>query len=86
MGLYCGIDLRFDNNQVIIQDETQQTILERELPNCMGDILDTLQPFREDLDEIAIESALDWYWLVDGLMEAGYEVHLVGWSPMQRRL
>ena len=81
MGLHCGIDLRFDNSRVTIFDESRKTVLSRDLPNCIGDVLDTLQPFREDLDEIAVESALDWYWLVDGLMEAGYEVLLVGGSP-----
>ena len=25
---------------------------------------------------IAIESTINWYWIVDGLQEAGYDVHL----------
>lgn len=82
MGLYCGIDLSFDNSHMVILDETRQPVLNRELPNCIGDVLEVLDPFRDRLDEIAIESALDWYWLVDGLMEAGYQVHLVGKSPL----
>ena len=33
-------------------------------------------PFRETLQGIAVESTYNWYWLVDGLMDAGYVVHL----------
>jgi hypothetical protein len=31
-----------------------------------------LEPFRERLQAVAVESTFNWYWLVDGLMEAGY--------------
>jgi transposase len=40
-------------------------------------MLATLEPFREQLQGIAVESTYNWYWLVDGLMDAGYEaIHL----------
>ena len=35
-----------------------------------------LKPFRNALKGVVIESTFNWYWLVDGLMEAGYRVHL----------
>jgi transposase len=39
--------------------------------------LATLEPFREELQGIVVESTFNWYWLVDGLMDAGYrELHL----------
>jgi hypothetical protein len=31
---------------------------------------------RDTLQGIAVESTYHWYWLVDGLMDAGYVVHL----------
>ena len=36
-----------------------------------------LEPYREELTGIAVESTFNWYWLVDGLEESGYTVHLV---------
>jgi hypothetical protein len=32
-------------------------------------------PFGKDV-HIAIESTMNWYWIVDGLKEAGYDVRL----------
>jgi transposase len=31
-----------------------------------------------------VESTYNWYWLVDGLMEAGYKVHLANPSAIQQ--
>src|SRR5262249_48788149 len=33
---------------------------------------------------VVVESASNWYWLVDGLMEAGYRVHLAHPAAMQQ--
>ena len=48
---------------------------ETKLDNDLPTILDFLAPYGSPLP-IAIESTINWYWLVDGLQEAGYEVHL----------
>jgi len=39
--------------------------------------LKTLEPYRADITGIAVESTFNWYWIVDGLMDAGYCVKLV---------
>jgi transposase len=33
---------------------------------------------------VVVESTYNWYWLVDGLMEAGYRVHLANPAAMQQ--
>ena len=34
-------------------------------------------PFQSQLKGIVVESTFNWYWLIDGLMDAGYQcVHL----------
>jgi transposase len=38
--------------------------------------LQSLEPFRGELSGMVVESTFNWYWLVDGLMEAGWKVHL----------
>ena len=37
-------------------------------------IRDALEPLRDDLYACAVESTWNWYWLVDGLMDAGFVV------------
>ena len=41
-----------------------------------------LRPSRMRLEAIAVESTFNWYWLVDGLKEAGYPVHLANPAAM----
>jgi transposase len=43
-----------------------------------------LAPYREQVAGVAVESTYNWYWLVDGLMEAGYEVMLVNPAAVKK--
>lgn len=77
MAMYCGIDLHSNNCFVSIRDETHSDVLCLRLRNDLGTILETLEPYRGELVAVAVESTFNWYWLVDGLKEAGYDVRLV---------
>jgi len=46
------------------------------LPNDLNTILTVLEPYRGVLEGLVVESTYNWYWLVDGLKEAGYRMHL----------
>ena len=46
-------------------------------------ILQQLAVFGDDIVTIAVESTFNWYWLVDGLMAAGYDVKLVNTTAVQ---
>jgi transposase len=84
MALYCGIDLHSTNCWVSIIDEEQKVVREFKEGNDLERILGHLAPFRDDLVGIAVESTFNWYWLVDGLMEAGYRLHLANtWAVKQ---
>jgi transposase len=52
-------------------------VLEKRLNNDLSLTLEALSPYRESLQGIAVESTFNWYWLVDGLQEHGYDVRLV---------
>lgn len=82
--LYAGCDLHGNNNFWGIRDETGEKVLCKKLPNDLRLILTMLEPFREDLVGIAVESTYNWYWVVDGLMEKGYNVHLANPSAIQQ--
>ncbi|HWX35000.1 MAG TPA: IS110 family transposase [Steroidobacteraceae bacterium] len=77
MKLYAAADLHSNNHFLAVIDENDTRILERRLPNDLAVTLKTLDPYRADIRGIAVESTFNWYWLVDGLMDAGYPVMLV---------
>lgn len=77
MRLNAAIDLHSNNSVLVILDEKDRVVHEGRHPNDLKVILAQLSPYREDVQAIAVESTYNWYWLVDGLMEAGYDVKLV---------
>ena len=81
---YCGIDLHSNNSVIVVIDETDKILLERKLSNNLGIILDALSMIREPISAIAVESTYNWYWLVDGLLDAGHQVHLVNTTAVKQ--
>ncbi len=77
MKLYAAIDLHSNNNVLVILDENDRVVFERRLRNELQLVLAHLAPYRENIEAIAVESTYNWYWLVDGLMDAGYILKLV---------
>ena len=73
MKVYGGIDLHSDNSVVGLTDEQDKVLYRKRLPNDLSIILKALDPYREPLQGLVVESTYNWYWLVDGLMEAGYQ-------------
>ena len=77
MTLYAAIDLHSNNSMLVVLDEKDAVVYEKRLPNELSAILGQLAPYRKEVKAVAVESTYNWYWLVDGLMAAGYEVRLV---------
>ena len=76
MTLYAALDLHANNNYLVVIDEQDQVVYRRKQANELGPLLRVLEPFRQQLVGLVVESTYNWYWLVDGLMEAGWKVHL----------
>jgi len=84
MALYSGIDLHSTNCWISIIDEDKKVIRETKVGNDLETILRFLAPDRAEIEGIAVESTFNWYWLVDGLMDAGYQLHLTNtWAIKQ---
>jgi len=81
---YAGIDLHSTNSFVGIMDHRSKRLYGGKLPNDLNLILEALHPYKGDLEEIVVESTYNWYWLVDGLTEAGYPVSLANPSAMKQ--
>jgi hypothetical protein len=85
MELYAGLDLHSRNTYIGILDKEFNQVFKKRVPNNLELILETLNPFRDQLKGLVVESTFNWYWLVDGLMEAGYGgLHLANPSAMKQ--
>jgi transposase len=83
MRLYGAFDLHSNNNYLGIINSKDKRIFKKKLPNDPKTILKTLKPYKKDLVGIVVESTYNWYWLVDLLIDNGYEVHLANPSAIQ---
>jgi transposase len=81
---FCGIDLHSNNGFVVISDESDKVLYSKRLPNQLDQILAALAPYQTQLSGVVVESTFNWYWLVDGLQEAGYTVHLANTTAIKQ--
>lgn len=81
---FCGIDLHSNNSFIVITDEQDRVEYSKRLANNLPVILEAISAYRDELSGIAIESTFNWYWLVDGLQEQGYRVHLVNTTAVKQ--
>jgi len=74
--LYCGIDLHSNNHVIVVINEEDKRLYEKRLPNDLSLTLKALEPFKDDIESCVVESTFNWYWLVDGLIDHGYNAIL----------
>ena len=73
MQLYAGLDLHSRSTFIGILDQDFNRVFKKRIPNDLQRILSNLEPFQKQLKGLVVESTYNWYWLVDGLMDAGFE-------------
>ena len=84
-GTVCaGIDLHSNNVMIGIVDEEGRRVKHQKLPCDRKQITTFLQPWKQRLRSVAIESTYNWYWLLDGLRAEGYPVHLANPAGMKQ--
>lgn len=82
--LYGAVDLHGDNGLYCLINERDERVFQQRLPNDLKTVVKALEPFRERLVKgLAVESTFNWYWLVDGLKDQGYEMQLVNTTKVQ---
>jgi len=72
----AGIDLHSNNAMVGLLDGEGRRLAHQKLPCDLKKIAAFLEPYKEGLQSVAVESTYNWYWLVDGLKAQGYPVVL----------
>jgi transposase len=84
METYAGIDLHSSNNFIGVINDQDKRLYGKRHTNRLEDVLRALDPFKESLRGVVVESTFNWYWLVDGLQENGYQVHLANPSAIKQ--
>ena len=84
MKTFAGIDLHSSNNYIVVIDENDKKLFEKRLPNNIEIIVAELNNFKKTLKGVVVESTFNWYWLVDGLEEAGFKMHLANPAAIQQ--
>lgn len=84
MEIFVGLDLHATNTYVAMIDGENKVLYKHRHKNEIPAILSVLNPFKEDIQGVVVESTFNWYWLVDGLMDQGYRVHLASPSAIHQ--
>jgi transposase len=84
MKKYIGIDLHSNNSVVVVSDEEDRIVYQKRLANDLNEILAALATHRDETVGVVVESTYNWYWLVNGLQDAGYQVHLANPSAIKK--
>jgi transposase len=84
MKLYGAMDLHSTNRVTVLINEHDEVVYRKRLANDLKLILEQLSPYQSSIEGLVVESTYNWYWLVDGLMEQGYKVHLANTAAIQQ--
>ena len=75
MKSYCGIDLHARTSALVVTDEEGERAGKITTSNDLARILTFLGKFEGEVSCV-VESTYNWYWLVEGLEENGYDIKL----------
>ena len=78
----AGMDLHSNNVVIGVMDMEGQRVATGKVPCDLKDVVKFLAPFKPRLEQVAVESTYNWYWLVDGLQARKYPVVLANPAGM----
>lgn len=82
--LVAGIDLHSNNLVIGIMNQDGRRVKHGKLPCELKGVRRWLAAYKKRLRAVAVESTYNWYWLVDGLVDAGYPVKLANPAQMEQ--
>src|SRR5881296_1958043 len=80
----AGMDLHSNNVVIGIVDMDGKRVASQKLPCELKEVVKFLAPFKQRLEQVAVESTYNWYWLVDGLQGLKYPVVLANPAGMEQ--
>lgn len=84
MELYAAIDLHSNNSVLVVTDAEDHVVFSKRLGNDLEAIVTALRGCPGAIRAVAVESTYNWYWLVDGLRAAGFDVRLVNTAAVKQ--
>src|SRR6267378_3398748 len=80
----AGVDLHSNNAVIGVMDLDGKRVAHQKVPCKLSEVAKVLAPYEKRLEQIAVESTYNWYWLVDGLRALSYPVVLANPAGMQQ--
>jgi hypothetical protein len=65
-------------------DDADRVVAQRRLPNDLEKIVGFVARWQREMAGVMVESTYSWYWLVDGLLDAGFHVHLAHMAAIKQ--
>lgn len=81
--LMAGLDLHSNNIVAALMDLKGTRVAHQKLDCKLSDVVEFLAPYSRRLNTVAVESTFNWYWLVDGLKAAKFNVVLANPAKIQ---
>lgn len=81
---YSGIDLHSNNCVVTVTDDSDKVVAEKRVANDLEKIIEFLKPWQGELAGVVVESTYNWYWFINGLQEAGFDVKLANTGAIRK--
>src|SRR5467141_2607536 len=78
------IDLHRNNLVIGIMDMDGKQVASQKLSCKLKEVVKFLSPYKKRLEQVAVESTYNWYWLVDGLQALRYPVVLANPAAMEQ--
>ncbi len=80
----AGMDLHSNNVVIGVTDTDGRRVASRKVECKLQEVVKFLAPFKKRLEQVAVESTYNWYWLVDGLRALKYPVVLANPAGMEQ--
>src|SRR5258708_24962126 len=80
----AGMDLHSNNVVIGIMDMDGKRVASQKVSCDLKEVVKCLAPYKKRLEQVAVESTYNWYWLVDGLRALKYPVVLATPAGMQQ--
>jgi len=82
--LIAGMDLHSNNVVIGLMDMDGKRVAHQKVECQLSEVVKFLAPYRKRLEQVAVESTYNWYWLVDGLQALRYPVVLANPAGMEQ--
>jgi transposase len=78
------LDLHSNNVMIALINQDGKRLAHRKLECDLKAVTRFLEPFKPQLQSMAVESTFNWYWLVDGLRAGGYPMDLANPAKIEQ--